>query len=156
MARFIFRLQGVLRQRIHIERQKQRDLAERQKAQIDIENAMLGLQNEVQASNDDLRRNRLVGRLDMEFIAAHRRYLVGVQRQAVGLAQRLSLAQRGVNEARAELAEAARQRKAIEKLREKQLERWRTEQARREAAQMDEIGMQLAYENLSLETDRTQ
>jgi len=44
--------------------------------------------------------------------------------------------------------EAAKQRKVIEKLREKQFARWREELAKREQAEMDEIGMQLAYQNL--------
>jgi flagellar export protein FliJ len=54
-----------------------------------------------------------------------------------------------VDEARAQLAEAAKQRKIIEKLREQQFERWKADQAKRELAQLDEIGMQLAYQNLT-------
>ena len=41
------------------------------------------------------------------------------------------------------------QRKVMEKLRERQYQRWRAELSRRELAEMDEIGMQLAYQNLS-------
>jgi flagellar export protein FliJ len=88
----------------------------------------------------------------MQFLAAHRRFLVGMQRQAVGIAQKMALVQRAVDDARAALAEAARQRKVIEKLREKQLQRWRADIERRELAQLDEIGMQLAYQNLTDES----
>jgi len=149
MAKFVFKLEGVLRQRKHIEQEKQRQLAVKQLQLVELQNTLRQMQQTVQATNDDLRNNRLVGRLDMEFIAAHRRFLTGMQRNALAMAQRIALAQRAVEEARVELAEAAKQRKAIEKLREKQLERWRADLSRRELAELDEIGMQLAYQNLS-------
>jgi flagellar export protein FliJ len=49
-----------------------------------------------------------------------------------------------LDDARRALAEAAKQRKIIEKLRERQFERWREDQARRETAWLDEAGTQLA------------
>jgi flagellar FliJ protein len=149
MAKFVFSLEGVLRQRKHVEQEKQRALAAKQTVLVELQEALRRMQETVQASNDDVRQNRLVGRLDMEFITAHRRFLAGVQRQGLALTQKLALAQRAVDEARMELVEAAKGRQAIEKLREKQLERWRAEQSRREQAQMDEIGTQLAYHNLA-------
>jgi flagellar FliJ protein len=148
MAKFVFKLEGVRRQRKHIEQQKQRELAIRQQQFVELQKALARLTETVQKTTEDVRKNHLVGRLNMEFLAAHRRFLVGMQRQAMGLMQRLALAQRGVDEARSELAEAAKHRKAIEKLREKQFTRWREEIAKREQAEMDEIGMQLAYQNL--------
>lgn len=149
MARFVFKLEGVLRQRELMEQAKQRELALKQRQYVELEGALQQLQSAVQMANQDVRENRLVGRLDMSFLAAHRRFLSGMQRRAVELVQRLALAQRGVADARAELAEAAKQRKVMEKLREKQFARWRAEQERRELAQLDEVGMQLAYQNLS-------
>jgi flagellar export protein FliJ len=65
------------------------------------------------------------------------------------LAQKTALAGRAVEEARGELVEAAKGRKAIEKLREKQLERWRAQQSRKQLDELDEIGTQLAYHDLS-------
>jgi flagellar protein FliJ len=149
MARFVFKLEGMLRQREHAEQQAQRELAVKQRALVELQGHLQQLQEAVQTANTDVRQNRLVGRLDMSFLAAHRRFLTGMQRQAMGLVQRMTIAQRSVDDARAALAEAAKQRKVIEKLREKQLERWRAEQSRRELAELDEIGMQLAYQNLT-------
>ena len=149
MAKFDFKLEGVLRQRKHVEQEKQRILAEKQRAMVEIQQALVRIQEQMQASNEDIRKNHLVGTLNMQFIAAHRRFLTGMQRQTITTMQRLTLAQRAVDDARLELAEAAKHRKAIEKLKEKQFERWRADQARKEQAQTDEIGMQLAYENLS-------
>ena len=155
MAKFVFKLEGVLRQRKHVEQQRQRELAIKQQALVQLQGELQQLQDKVQSANTDVRQNRLVGPLDMQFLAAHRRFLAGMQRQAVGVVQRIALARRGVDDARAVLAEAARQRKVIEKLREKQFERWRAEQNQRELAQLDEIGMQLAYQNLTEESADT-
>src|SRR5262245_54016690 len=152
MAKFEFKLEGVLRQRKHVEQQKQRELALKQRQLVEMQAELQQLQAKVQQANDDVRQNRLVGRLDMQFLAAHRRFLAGIQRQGVAIAQKMALAQRAVDDARAALAEAARQRKVIEKLREKQLQRWRADIERRELAELDEIGMQLAYQNLKDES----
>jgi len=149
MPKFAFKLEGVLRQRKHVEQEKQRDLAVKQTQLVELQNALHSMQQTVASTNDDVRKNRLTGKLDMAFLAAHRRFLIGMQRQAMGVMQRIALAQRTVDEARAPLAEAAKQRKIVEKLREQQFERWKADQAKRELAQLDEIGMQLAYQNLT-------
>jgi len=149
MPKFVFNLEGVQRQRKQIEQDKQRILAEKQKALVEIQNQLRRLQETLDATNSDVRQNHLVGRLNMEFIAAHRRFLAGMQRQGLAIVQRLTLAQRAVDAARLELAEAAKRRKAIDKLREKQFERWKLEQSRKEQAELDEIGMQLAYQHLT-------
>ncbi|WP_428939494.1 flagellar export protein FliJ [Fontivita pretiosa] len=153
MARFVFKLQAVLRHRLHVERQKQRELAVRQKELLELQQALRQVQESVNRCNQDVRQHHLVGRLDMAFLAAHRRFLAGMQRQAIALVQRIALAQRAVDEARAALTEAAKQRKIIQKLRERQLLRWREEQAKRELSLLDEAGMQLAYRNLTNEGD---
>jgi flagellar export protein FliJ len=49
--------------------------------------------------------------------------------------------------ARQNLAEAAKQRKIIEKLRDRQLTRWKAEQAHHELLELDEIAMRLSYQN---------
>lgn len=149
MARFVFNLEGVLRQRKHIEQEKQRALAQKHAVLVELEHSLRQMQQNLESSNEDVRQNRLIGRLDMNFITAHRRFLGAMQRQGMVMMQKIALARRTVEEARAELVEAAKGRKAIEKLREKQLERWRADQARKEGAEMDEIGTQLAYRQLT-------
>lgn len=145
MARFTFTLQAVLTQRKHVEHQRQRELAV-------VEAQMTALQNQLRAINDaikqagnDLREHHLVGKLDMSYLAAHRRFSIAMQRSAMTFVQKIALAQRQADEARTRLADAAKQRKAIERLREKQHQRWHEQQQRKELAELDEIGMQLAY-----------
>jgi flagellar export protein FliJ len=85
----------------------------------------------------------------MNFLAAHRRYLIAMQRQALSVVQKMAQQQHRVEESRKELAEAAKQRKVIEKLREKHFERWRAALKHRELTEQDEIGMQLSYWNIA-------
>lgn len=139
MARFVFSLEGVLRQREFAEEQCQRQLAAaRQKMQA-LQDELRALEQSMQASLADVRNNRLTGRLDLGFLAAHRRYLASVQRKGTTMAQKMALVQREVDAAQRALANAAKERKILEKLREKQHDRWQLDQARREAAALDEV-----------------
>ena len=149
MARFVFKLAGVLKQRLHEERMCQRELAQRQAHLASLQQQLKQLNERVQTANDDVRNNHLTGALDMRFLAAHRRYLAAMQRGAVEIVQRMAIAQKQVEEALAALAEAAKRRKAIEKLREKQFERWRAEQDRKEATELDEVAMQMSYHEIA-------
>jgi flagellar FliJ protein len=149
MPKFAFKLEGVLRQRKHVEQEKMRALATCLKHQSDCEAELSRLHDNVRLITDDLRQNHLTGVLDMGFLAAHRRYMIAMQRQAMGIAQKIAVAQQRVTEARLALAEAAKQRKVMEKLREKHQERWRAEQAAKEFRELDEIGVQLAVNALA-------
>jgi flagellar FliJ protein len=148
MATFVFRLEAVLRQRKHVEREKQRELAARQKALSQSHDELRELDERVRATSEDVRRN-LVGKLDMSFLTAHRRFMLAAQRQAVAIAQKIAAAQKAVDDARGMLLEAAKQRKIIEKLREKQLARWSEESHRKEMIDQDEINVQRGYESVS-------
>lgn len=148
MAKFDFKLEGVLRHRTNIERERQRDLALVHAQLQQFENQLRELDREVQTASGDLRENRLVGRLDLNYLAAHRRFVAAMQKKGMGLVQRMAIVQKQVDEARRALAQAAVQRKAIEKLRERQHQRWQEEQSRWDAEEMDEIGMQLTCRRL--------
>ena len=148
MAKFHFQLEGVLRQREGIERERQRALAVAQSKMQRLEEQLRDLDRTVQAAHADAREHHLVGRLDMAFLAAHRRFIASSQRQAMNLAQSMATVKAEIDQARAALAEAARQRKVIEKLRERQYDRWKADLLKKETAEMDEIGTQLAVRNL--------
>jgi flagellar protein FliJ len=150
MAKFVFKLQALLQQRKREEQQCQRRLAEHAAIVNAAEQAVRQINESVHAGHEDVRRH-LMGKLDMSFLTAHRRFMSAMQRQATDLVQKVVVAKKQLEEARIKLAEAARRRKAIEKLREKQLERWQVDQARREAALSDEIGSQIAYHNMLAE-----
>ena len=146
MARFRFSLEGVLRQRALVEREKQRVVADRQAIVAKLTTELRALDRQMQSATAEVRDHRLVGRLDLSYLAAHRRYALAMQRRAVELARRIASAQVAVEQAQGELVEAARRRKAIEKLREKRLAQWQAEHQRKESSELDEIGMRIAYE----------
>jgi len=148
MPRFKFQLEGVLEHRKNIEEEKQRALAAVLSEMQRLRNDLADLDQVARGAVADLRQNRLTGPLDMSFLAAHRRFTGSVQRKALAIAQKMALVQRQIDEARASLAEAAKQRKIIEKLRERQLERWQSLQHRQEMDELDDIGMQLAFRQL--------
>lgn len=147
MAQFDFHLDGVLRHREYIEHEKQRAVAALQAEVSMLQGELKNLDQTVQQSTADLRANHLTGPLNMGFLAAHRRFMIAMQRRAMGLAQVIAQVQIKLQDAQKELAAAAVQRKIMEKLKERQQTRWRDDRDRRELQQQDEITMQLSYRN---------
>jgi flagellar FliJ protein len=146
MPKFVFQLDAVLRHRKTLEDQRQRELGQARAELARMEAELRAMDETTRGVSDDLRTNRLTGTLDMSFIAAHRRYVMAMQRKAMELAARMAQQQVVVESARKALAEAAKQRKIMEKLREKQHERWKAEQSFKELEQLSEVNMQIALE----------
>jgi flagellar protein FliJ len=144
MARFQFKLEALLTHRRHVEKEKQRRLAQVQQEILDVHRHIQETQNLIQVENQTLGAKELTGRLDLLYIAHEKRF-VGALAVRIALAlQKLAGLEQTLAGVRAELLAAARARKVIEKLREKQFARWRLEQERKESAETDEIGTQLA------------
>lgn len=144
MAQFQFSLEAVLEQRQRVEDERQRDLAKVRQQMREAQDELRQLDQALQATLADVRSNRLVGQIDLNFLAAYRRYAAAVQRKGTQMAQKMALIQREIDRAQAALAEASKQRKIIEKLREKQEAKWKLEQSRKETAQLDEASMRIA------------
>ncbi len=144
MAKFVFQLQGVLRHRELIEQNRQRDLATAAAAHAVVLAELRALDDTVGKAVADLRQNHLTGTLDLSFLAAHRRFVLAMQRKGLEQMQQLAEAQKKVDIARGALAEAAKQKKIIEKLREKQHTEWASVLAKKELADLDEVAMQMA------------
>lgn len=155
MAQFCFQLEGVLQHRERLEKDRQRDLAVAQAEMVRLDGELQTLNRDVQQSTADVRDHHLVGRLDMTYLAAHRRYMLGMQRKVLALAQKIAAQQQVVDAARRALAEASKQKKILEKLKEKQHRRWTEDLARREAGALDELTTQLSFRQLA-EAEGTQ
>src|SRR3954451_17302168 len=145
MATFHFPLDGVLRQRKLAEDQRQRDLAAVQAEMAALEAELRAMDQEVQGTTADVRANRLTGRLDLNYLAAHRRYTLAMQCKALGVAQRMAAVKVRLDEARKALAEAAKQRKILAKLRERREAEWAAEVTRKETAALDEVATRIGY-----------
>lgn len=153
MPKFVFPLEAVLRHRTRAEQERQRELAVAQAEMSRLQDELKALNEAMQSSSADMKANHLTGSLDVNFLAAHRRYTVAMQRKGLTTVQDMARQRRKVDEAQRLLNEAAKERKIMEKLRERQHERWAAEVGRKEAAGLDEVGMQLAYRNHAATAD---
>ena len=151
MAKFHFDLEGVLRQRKNAEQVAQRDVAVLQLRLVELQQQLQQLDDEVKSVAEDMRQNKLVGQIDVKLITAHRRWQIAMERKAVELAKQIAEQQARVTKSKQILTLAARDHKAIEKLREKQLAVFNAKEAKRELDLLDEAGMQIAYNHLVAE-----
>ena len=149
MAQFEFQLEGVLQHRERVEKDRQRDLAAAQAEMVRLDAELQGLNRDVQQSTAEMRDHHLVGRLDMGYLAAHRRYMLGMQRRVIAVAEHMGRQQVVIDAARWALARASKEKKILEKLKEKQQREWAAARARREAGALDELTTQLSFRNLS-------
>ncbi|HVX84241.1 MAG TPA: flagellar export protein FliJ [Phycisphaerae bacterium] len=142
--RFHFPLEALLEHRRAAERDHMRKVALAQQEVQSLLSTIRTAQQRILDENRALSTTHLTGRLDMSAIAFGKRYVGNLHVQIVLTAQKLAAAEQKVAAARAQLLQAARARKVIEKLREKQHARWLAELERKDAALMDEIGTQIA------------
>jgi flagellar FliJ protein len=103
----------------------------------------------ISRQNKHLAAEKLTGRLDLSYISNEKRYVHTLNVFIAQTLQKVAAEEQKLAAARQELLAAARDRKIIEKLREKQYQRWLAEQGRIEAAFTDEIGTQLALRRMS-------
>jgi flagellar FliJ protein len=150
MAKFEFKLEALLEHRLQVEKEKQRRVAVIQQEIQALQRQIQDAQMRIALENRTLGARELAGRLDMAYISSEKRYVGNLHLKIVYALQKITGIEQTLAAARAELLEAAKSRKVIEKLKEKQFARWRAELERKESAQMDEIGTQLAIRTNAL------
>lgn len=146
MAKFIFKIQPVLKHRKRLEREKQRSVAVLERERVELETDLKQHQGLISDEKQALR-DCLVGLQDGTRTGSFG--LIRVQANAsmslVTKAQRLAIRLAGLHQrlgaARSELLEAMTARKAVEALKERQYEQWKAEQRKKEAAEQDEIAV---------------
>ena len=141
MAAFQFKLDPVLRHRRIVEDERQRELARLLRERMILETQLRSTQESI---GEDKRHmsGALSGRVDVERVRAHAAYAGQAAMQARQIAVKLVALHRQAEQARAALLDAARGRKAVERLREKQHRRWAERLRRRETAELDEMATQ--------------
>src|SRR5689334_5629569 len=98
MAKFDFSLESVLRHRTFVEQERLRDLAVVQAEMTRLQAELTALNDAMQASALDMKANHLTGSLDVNYLAAQRRYTVATQRKGLMLVQEMARQQRKVEE----------------------------------------------------------
>ncbi|MBN1766794.1 MAG: flagellar export protein FliJ [Sedimentisphaerales bacterium] len=139
MKNFHFRLHTLLRLRKQQEDQKKRivgdlvsEINEYQRQALEMAQA---IKNEGQ-----ILRHYLQNEVDVDWIAHYHRYVSVLQQCIAQKIENVSQVQQKLSLARQELAEAARQTKILEKLREKLKARHDQEVKKMESREIDEIG----------------
>lgn len=153
MSRFEFRYKAVFRQREAIEQQKQRAFAKL----IHQRNAMFAQLREMQETISTSKRDAasgLVGKVDLDAIAGIARYSASAALRGNTLVREIAQLETLVEQARIELVEAAKNRKALELLRDRQRQDWELEQRRMEAKQLDEQTTQAYAAKVMAEPNR--
>jgi flagellar FliJ protein len=136
MRRFVFSLQKVLEYRQRLEEQAIRAFAEAQ-AQLMHEQAVL---HKLLIEREEcLRRSHRCQHLSVELLAVEQTYLSALEERIARQRQRVAEAEKVLEEKRQALIEAQRERKTLERLREKQYEEWRQEWLRTEQKALDEL-----------------
>lgn len=140
MGRFTFKLQAVLDQRLHVERERQCKLADAQRGVVGIEKELAAA--EASLTGEGLKLSR--GRVDARMLTAQARFSSAMRQKMARLREALIAAQREQEAAQGELVEASKARKVMEKLREKQEARWNEDQQRKEDAAADDVAQRHA------------
>jgi flagellar FliJ protein len=138
MARFRFQLQPVLDARLRAEEERRRDVATLETERRRLEDRLRSGQVSISGARDDVR-SALVGTVRPDALRAQANASLARMRDAQRLVLELAGVHRRLVVAQAALAEAAKQRRAIELVKERRFEAWRREQDRREQSALDEI-----------------
>lgn len=140
MARFVFKLDALLKARSRVEQQFQLPVAQIERERIKLEDKLRAKQTSLTGGKEELR-EQLSGLIDVRSL----RYRANMAQQIMRDAQKLVLELAGVHNrlfvARGKLIEAARSRRAIELVREKRYEQYKTDEAKAEIAAMDELAV---------------
>ena len=138
MPRFRFKLQPVLDARKRAEDLRRRDVAELESERQRLEESLRRRQESIVNARGDAREN-LVGVVRPHRLRAAANAAMSMMRDAQRSVLELAGVHRRLDAARAVLSDASRERRAIELVKERRFEEWKTAIERREQADLDEI-----------------
>jgi flagellar export protein FliJ len=142
VARFRFELEALLTARRNTERERQRAVAVLEQERLTIEARIRAHQGGIVSGKSTVR-EQLVGSVDVGTLRAHAGRALHHVRAAQQEVVTLAGVQRRLLKARADLVEAARARRAIERLRERRFAAWKARLDKLEAGRLDELAMQI-------------
>ncbi len=142
MRQFVFKLEGVLEQRKQAENRCQRALAEAHRQVLWIETQINDASAAEKSASLPLR-----GRLDPRTLATQVRFSQVMRQKLSTLREQLGAARQDLTTAQAALTEAAKQRKVLEKLQERQQARFKEEQQKKEIAEQDDLAQQMTRQS---------
>lgn len=141
MARFLFKLEPVLRQRRNEERDEQLAVAEIERQRIGLQNRIRDLQSRIAAERLELRRVLVSAGNGFNDIRQQAGAANVLNAQTQRLVLELAGVHRRLDKARSKLQRATRRRKAMGRLRERRYEAWAMDERRKEAAAADDLNI---------------
>jgi len=150
MARFQFRFGPVLRQRQATEDHCQRELAILLRKRHIWQSQLRSVQRAISQSKRNLA-DGLVASVDLNRVAQFARYSGQGTQRAQQIVMRMSGLEKQIEQVRGQLLDATLARRTMELLWQRHHEKWRAEQRRREADEMDELALQQYVRNASVE-----
>ena len=143
MPRFRFPLDPLLEARRRAEQHRQRAVAELQRHRLDLEEALRRQQQFISEGKQSLR-NRLLGCVDIIALRSHAACTIDLTRKAQRIVLELAGVHQRLEQARQDLYEAMKQRRALERLRELRYEQWRQRLRKAEETALDELAVAAA------------
>jgi len=139
MNKFKFKLETVLKVKARIEDLRKLELREAESRRDKARLELFRWQKEI-ADHIRLYREKFQQRINPEEANNYHRYLTWLNRQADLAALQLQEREKEVAERRQKLVEASKERKILEKLKEKAYQNYQAEQLRAEIQFLDELG----------------
>ncbi len=139
MKKFKFRLQNLLQLRRQQEDQKKQAVGALLAQIHEQQRQSLEMAAAIRKEGEKLKRQYQEGKVDLNWVGHYRLYVTHLQNAINERIKNVAQIQVKLNAARQELVEAAKQTKVLEKLREKQKQRYDKQIRRREGQQQDEI-----------------
>jgi flagellar FliJ protein len=145
MKKFSFRLQPVLKLREQQEEQKKRVVGVLQNEIAEQQRQALAMAQVVKEQGQILKDHFSRGNVDVNWISYYQGYVSNMQRKIAEKINNVAHVQKKLIKARVELAEAAKQTKIIEKLKEKRKQRYDKQLQRQEIFGQDELANNMFY-----------
>lgn len=139
MARFQFRLKTLLGMRLAERDERRALLAESYAAERQLQKRRAAVEGELAAQHARCRSGTGPGRLDVEILMTAHRYEQVLRRELQALAEEENLLSAEIDVRRQAVVAADREVRVLEKLRDRQHEHYKQQQAAAEGKQMDEV-----------------
>ena len=141
---FVFRLESILRLRVHAEHEQQRVVASAQLKLRNFQQQLASVESQIDSAAGELRHHVREKDLDARWLLLHAHHTQSLRSQAAAISDEIFHAGLALTTAQEQLVIATAQRKSLEKLRERDQEQFEAEEARRERRVHDEIAARQA------------
>jgi flagellar FliJ protein len=148
MARFLFRMESLLRLRESRRDECRAALAEAYNVDEVLKKQYLAMERELDMLKEFCRRKVSPGAVDVNRLVEAQRYELVARAQQRKIGEQRQQVAAEIERRRQALVEADREVRVLEKLREKQAEQHRHEDERREAKRLDEVATQQTFRHL--------